>query len=279
MSDTPFPLRESELRIDGGIAEFTHLRPASRNALSDGLRADYAAMLDRVEGDAGIRALIITGSGGSFCAGGDVKGMHERLANPDPDVNSPAATRRRLQTAQAWLDRLRGLEIPVIAAVDGPAFGAGFSLALMADFVLASTRAAFCMSFLKVGAVPDFGAFHTLPRLVGLARAKELMLTARRLEAREAADWGLVLAVHDAERLLPEAHRMARRFLTAPPEALGLAKSLLHKSFDVDGRAMAELEAGAQALSMAAPYHADAVARFGRREPPRFDFEREEEPA
>jgi 2-(1,2-epoxy-1,2-dihydrophenyl)acetyl-CoA isomerase len=272
-------LRDSQLTLDNGVAEFTHLRAAARNALSDGLRADYGDLLDRIEGDTSVRALIITGSGGSFCAGGDVKGMRERLANSDPSVNSPAATRRRLHAAQAWLDRLRCLEIPVIAAVDGPAFGAGFSLALVADFVLASSRAEFCMSFLKVGAVPDFGAFHTLPRLVGLARAKELMLTARRMGASEAVEMGVALRVHDVEDLLPQARRLARRFLAAPPEALGLTKRLLHKSFEADYRVMAELEACAQAVCMATPYHAEAVARFARGERALFDWERMDDTA
>lgn len=259
------PLRDSELTLCDGVAEFIHMRPAARNALSDSLRLDYADMLDRIEGDRSVRALIITGSGGSFCAGGDVKGMHERLSNPDPQVNSPAATRRRLMAAQSWLDRLRGLTIPVIAAVDGPAFGAGFSLALQADFIVASTRAEFCMSFLKVGAVPDFGAFHTLPRIVGLARAKELMLTQRRVSATDAMAWGMVLAQHEPEALAAQAKALANSFLDAPPEAFELTKRLLHKAFDVDAQAMAELEAGAQAVCMAAPFHAQAVASFARR--------------
>ena len=136
-------LRESQLTVHDGIAEFSHQRPATRNVMSMELRADYKDMLTRVEGDPSIRVLIITGSGGCFCAGGDVKAMLARQSSGDPSRQSAAqVARSRLQgDHRGWLDRLRSLEVPVIAAVDGPAFGAGVSLCLMSDFTIASTRA------------------------------------------------------------------------------------------------------------------------------------------
>ncbi|MEO8249983.1 MAG: enoyl-CoA hydratase/isomerase family protein [Burkholderiales bacterium] len=277
MSKDTETLRESTLTVRDGVAEFSHQRPAARNALSDGLRADYTEMLDKIECDRQIRVLIITGSGGSFCAGGDVKAMQARIAGANQYEGSPYAMRRRVLSAHhGWLDRLRSLEMPVIAAVDGAAYGAGFSLALTADFVLASTRAKFCFAFAKVGAVADFGAFYTVPRLVGLAKAKDLMMTARRVEAAEALQLGLVHGVHEPDALLPEAHRMARRFLTGPHEALGMIKSTLNRSFDLDYRSMAELETSQQAIAMASAYHADAVARFSRGEPLAYDWDRDQ---
>ncbi len=270
-------LRESGLVVADGVAEFSHQRPATRNVMSMDLRADYKDMLVRVESDLSIRVLIITGSGGSFCAGGDVKGMLARQAGGDPSGQSVAQiARTRLQgDHRNWLDRLRSLEVPVIAAVDGPAFGAGVSLCLMADFTLASTRASFCSVFAKIGAVPDFGSLYTLPRVVGLAKAKELMMTARRFGPEEAKALGLVYAIHEPDALLGAAHRLAARLAQGPREALGMIKSSLNRSFDVDYQTMGEIEAHQQALAMCMPFHADAVARFVRREPLAYDWDRE----
>lgn len=267
-------LGESQLRIEGPVAEFSHQRPGSRNAMSMVLRQDYADMLERVIRDRDIRALILTGSGGSFCAGGDIKGMNERLQNPDPEFNSPDSTRRRLRDSHRWLTPLRELDLPVIAAVDGAAYGAGFGLALQADFVLASTRAAFCMSFSRVGAVPDYGALYTLPRIVGLAKAKDIMLTARRIDAEEALGLGIVHAVHAPEALLAEAHIFARKLCDGPREAAAMTKDMLNKSFETDYATMCSLEAYAQGVAMHTPYHAQAATRFASGKPGLYDWDR-----
>ncbi|MGJ7562229.1 enoyl-CoA hydratase/isomerase family protein [Variovorax sp. GB1R11] len=265
-------LRESQLSIeDDGVAVFTHQRPAARNALSIALRADYRDMLDHVEAERRVRALVLTGSGGSFSAGGDLK---SRQNNADPEFRSADAMRRRVQAGHGWIERLRSIEVPVIAAVDGPAVGAGFSIALAADFVLASTRAMFCMSFVKIGLVPDLGIFHFLPRAVGLPMAKELALTARRVSAAEGKQLGFVHTLHEPEALLPDALRFARRFVAGPREALGLTKSLLNRSFETPYATLAELEANAQAVASTAPYHAAAVDAFLRGEAPAYDWDR-----
>lgn len=274
MTASSLELQESALRIDGPVAEFSHQRPQSRNAMSMVLRDDYERMLDHLARRRDVRALILTGSGGSFCAGGDVKGMNERLSNPDPELNSPDAVRRRLQDSHRWLTPLRELDIPVIAAVDGAAYGAGFGLALQADFVLASTRAAFCMSFARMGAVPDYGALYTLPRLIGLARAKDVMLTARRIDAAEGQALGFVHAVHAPEVLLAQAHAFARKLCDGPREAAAMTKNLLNKSFETDYATMCSLEAYAQGIAMHTPYHAEAAARFTQGQPSAFDWDR-----
>ncbi len=268
-------LRDAQLSIEDGVAQFTHQRPAARNALSLDLREDYRDMLDRVQSDRGIRALVITGSGGSFCAGGDLKSLKERQASTDPEARSPDAMRRRIQNGHTWVERLRSLEIPVIAAVDGPAVGAGFSIALAADFILASTRAVFCMSFAKVGLVPDLGAFYFLPRAVGMPMAKELALTARRVSVTEGKQLGFVHSIYEAEVLQAEALRFARRFVAGPREAMGLTKSLLNKSFETPYATLADLEGQAQAIASTAPYHDDAVAAFLRGDPAAFDWDRQ----
>lgn len=266
-------MRESLLRIDGPVAEFSHQRPQARNAMSMVLREDYENMLGQVARNRDVRALIITGSGGSFCAGGDIKGMNERLQSADPELNSPDSTRRRLEDSHRWLTPLRELDVPVIAAVDGAAYGAGFGLALQADFILASTRAAFCMSFARVGAVPDYGALYTLPRVVGLAKAKEIMLTARRIDAQEAHGMGFVQAVHAPDVLLAEAHAFARKLCDGPREAAAMTKNMLNKSFETDYATMCSLEAYSQAIAMSTPYHADAARRFASGEPAPYDWD------
>ncbi|PVX70859.1 enoyl-CoA hydratase/isomerase family protein [Paraburkholderia unamae] len=266
--------RHATLSIEDGVAEFTHQRPAARNALSLELRADYADLVDTVERERDIRALILTGIGGSFCAGGDLKSMVE--ARERPETGSPEAIRRRVLEAHGWMQRLRNLEVPVIAAVDGPAAGAGFSLALAADFVLASSRAFFCMSFVKVGLVPDLGAAWLLPRAVGMAAAKELALTARKLGVEEAKALGIVHAIHSPETLALEARSFARRFVTSPREAMGLAKRLLNQSFETPYAPLAELECAAQALASSVPYHAEAIAAFLEGKPARYDWDRQQ---
>lgn len=274
MTSELIPLRAAQLLIENGVAQFSHQRPAARNALSTDLKEDYRDMLDRVQADRGIRALVITGSGGSFCAGGDLKAIRERQNGKDPDARSADAMRRRIQSEHTWLERLRSLELPVIAAVDGAAVGAGFSIALAADFILASTRAVFCMSFAKVGLVPDLGAFYFLPRAIGLPKAKELALTGRRVSATEGRQLGFVHSVHEPEALADEALGFARRFLAGPREAMGLTKNLLNRSFETPYATLAELEGQAQAIASTTPYHAEAVAGFVRGEPAAYDWDR-----
>lgn len=266
--------QQSRLSVgEDGVAVFEHLRGEARNPLGMALRADYAQMLDRIEGDARIRALVITGSGGHFCAGGDVKAMQARL--DDARQTTPAATRRRLLDLHSWLQRLRDLEIPVIAAVDGAAWGGGFALALCADFVLATPRASFCMVFLRVGALPDMGAIHLLPRAIGLPRAKELLMTGRQLTAKQAQRLGIVHSLHAPDALHDKALALARRFLPAPRVALGLTKQLTNRAYELDAHALAALEAAAQAICLAEPYHAEAVKRFVARAPMSYDWERD----
>lgn len=275
MAADTITLRDARLSIEDGIATFTHIRPQRRNPLSLELRADYIDMLDRVEADRGIRALILSGEGGAFCAGGDLRSLQERMASDDPEINGPDAMRRRIVSVHSWFDRLRNLEMPVIAAVDGPAAGAGMSIALAADFILASTRASFTMSFVKIGLVPDMAAFYTLPRIVGMSMAKELMMTARRLGAEEAQRLGIVHALHAPETLAAQALQFAHRFDGASRHALAQTKRLLHKSFETPYATLMELEANAQAVAAATPEHARAVRGFMAGAPAAFDWDRQ----
>jgi 2-(1,2-epoxy-1,2-dihydrophenyl)acetyl-CoA isomerase len=254
-------------RVEQGVGVLTLHRPDKRNALDLAMREEISDVVLRVRREAEVKALVITGAGGAFCAGGDLSA----LAGERMDA---AAARQRIRDLHVWFPELVNLEKPVIAAVDGPAFGAGFMLALCADFVLASPRARFCAVFVRIGLVPDLGGFWLLPRVVGLQRAKELAMTGRTVDAEEARRLGIVLEVHPEEALLARAMAFAGRFRHASTAALGMAKSAMNQSYNLDQRALAELEAYAQALAITSAEHGEAVRRFLDKQPLPFDWDR-----
>ena len=246
--------------VADGVATLTLNRPAQQERARRGRCARaWRSASHEIERDRAVRAVVLTGSGGAFCAGGDLRGI--RSAELDND-----GWRQRMKDAHAWLARLLSLDRPVIAAVDGPAFGAGFSLALAADFIVASPRARFCLSFMRLGLVPDFGAFHTLPRIVGVQRAKELMLSAREVSADEAKALGIVLELAPQDQLLQRAQALAASFVHASPLAVSLVKRALAAGADRpahDARARSR-RAGPVLRQRAAQ---GAVARFLDKQP------------
>ena len=251
--------------VQSGVALLTMSRPEARNALSAEMKSGFAAIVPAIAADASIRAVVLTGAGGAFCAGGDLRGMQEVRAGM-----SIQAWRDRMREVQPWLRALIELDRPVIAAVDGPAFGAGFSLALAADFVVASPRAKFCMSFMRVGLVPDFAAMYSLPRVVGVQRAKELMLSAREVDATEALKLGLVMEVVAQDQLLVRARALAQSFVGASALGVRLVKQGLAMALATDLRSALADEADHQALCFVSQEHVDAVQRFLDKEPPNF---------
>ncbi|QHE83940.1 enoyl-CoA hydratase/isomerase family protein [Hydrogenophaga sp. BPS33] len=259
-------------QVDGAVATLSLDRPEARNALSLQMRAELDDVLPRLKAEAGkgIKALILTGANGHFCAGGDVKAQAARAAG---DKGTLMEGRARLREAHPRLIELANLDMPVIVAVDGAAAGAGFSLALTGDFVLASERAFFVQSFGKLGLVPDWNSLYLLPRLVGLQKAKELVFTARRLPAHEAMALGIVHSVHKPEDLMAVARRMARKLAQASPAAIALSKNILNQSLHLDNRAVLEMEAMAQTIARDTDFHREAVRRFAAREPALFDWD------
>jgi 2-(1,2-epoxy-1,2-dihydrophenyl)acetyl-CoA isomerase len=249
--------------VHEGVATLTLNRPAQRNALDEAMRNGIAQAVHALRADRNVRALVITGAGGAFCAGGDLRS----IAAAPPDG---AAWRARMQGAHAWLRLLIELDKPVVAAVDGPAYGAGFGLALAADIVVASARARFCLSFMRLGLVPDFGTLYTLPRIVGVQRAKELMLSAREVAADEALALGIAAEVVAPERVLARAQALARSFVGASPLAVSLVKRALAAAPQASLDTMLETEAQAQALCATSAEHRDAIARFLDKQPAAF---------
>jgi len=250
----------------GSTGLLTMASPATRNAFTPELREGIASAVAAVRADPDVRALVITGSGGHFCAGGDIRGMAGEPADG-------AVWRQRMHAIQQWMNDLLTLDRPVIAAVDGAAYGGGFSLALTADFVLATPRARFCLSFMKLGLVPDCGVIYTLPRIVGMQRAKELMLSAREVSAREAKDLGIVMELHEPEHLLPRALALAASFDGASP----LATSLIKRALSDPGQlaAVLDAEANAQALAFGSAYTQAAVRGFLDKQQPAFQWPQE----
>jgi 2-(1,2-epoxy-1,2-dihydrophenyl)acetyl-CoA isomerase len=255
-----------QLDRQGSTAVLTLNSPATRNAFTPEIREGLSAAVASVRTDPAVRALVITGAGGHFCAGGDIRSMSGATMEG-------AAWRERMHGTQRWMAELLTLDKVVIAAVDGAAYGAGFSLALAADFVLASTRARFCMSFMRLGLVPDCGAFYTLPRRVGKQRATELMLSAREVPATEARELGIAMELHEPEQLLPRALALAASMAGAS----ALATSLVKRAMSDPGElaALLDCEANAQALAFGSGYTQDAVRRFLDKQAPAFQWPKE----
>lgn len=246
------------------VATLTLDSPANRNALGAAMRVELAEAVQTVRRDRSIRALVITGAGGQFCSGGDLRNM----AGAQLDSQG---WRERMQDLHGVVHALITLDRPVIAAVDGAAYGAGFGLALTADFVVATPRVRFCMSFMRVGLAPDFGAMYTLPRIVGTQRAKELMLSAREVGAEEALRLGIVMELQPPEQLLGRAQALARSFTGASPTAVSVVKRALAAG-GPDLATMLALEADGQAAAFGTAAHREAVARFLAKEPPLFQW-------
>lgn len=243
-----------------GVALLTLNEPKSMNALSASIKAALAAAIDRAMASETVRCLLLTGSGNAFCAGGDIRAMSQR---------EPMAVRERLNAAYRWVRQLTQGDKPVVGAVNGVAAGAGLSLALMCDVVLASEEAVFKSGFSGLGAVPDLGLGYLLPRAVGLAMAKDLLLTGRALQAREALACGLVSrVVPHAE--LPEAALEAARGIAAGPVSLQLTRELLNQGLDCSFEAFLGHEALAQAAAFGTRDFDEGVKAFLDRRTPAF---------
>jgi 2-(1,2-epoxy-1,2-dihydrophenyl)acetyl-CoA isomerase len=250
--------------VHEGIAEIVLNQPERRNALDPSMRAQLVDAVQAIQRDQQVRAVILTGAGGHFCAGGDLRALATAALDNEGWL-------RRFQDMNDWVRDLISLDRPVIAAVDGMATGAGLSLALTADLVLATPRARFSASFLRVGLVPDCGCFYTLPRVVGVQRAKELMLSAREIGVQEALDLGIVMEIVSPEELNSRARVIASSFINASPLAVSLIKRNLSPQGGELG-ALLDVEAQAQALAMGSAGHRTAVNRLLEKQAPPFNW-------
>lgn len=256
-----------DIRVSGGVATLTLNRPQAFNAIDAALREALHSAVRRLADDDAVQVLIVTGAGGNFCSGGDVKTMGT--------MTDAAQGRERVLALQPLVRALLGLEKPLIAAVEGVAFGAGLGLALTADFLVAAQGARFCCSFGRVGLVPDFAAAFTLPRIVGLRRAKELVLSACEFDAAQASQWGMASEVTAQGGALQRAEELAALLVQGSPMAFALAKRMLTASQHSDTEHMLSMEVECQGAAFASDWHAQAAQAFRARQPPRFRWPRD----
>lgn len=259
-------MKAVDYAFDNGVATLTLNRPEAKNALGPAMADELGDLLARIRANESVRVVVITGAGGAFCAGGDVKAMGGGAERTPEQRRAGMARYTRICTELLALDR------PVIAAVDGVAFGAGFSIALMCDIVLVSDRAKLCMVFQRIGLIPDMGAYYTLPRVVGLQRAKELIFSARVVDAVEAKHLGIAMEIVPADDLAARANAIAQSFVGASALAMSISKRALQSSLGSDLQTLLDIESAGQALASNSDYAKEAVRRFAAREAAQFQW-------
>ncbi|MCF7550828.1 enoyl-CoA hydratase/isomerase family protein [Pseudonocardia sp. WMMC193] len=247
---------------DGAVAVITLNKPDKLNALDHTMRAELAERAAQAQADPAVRAVVLTGAGRAFCAGGDITAMNER---PDP-----AQARTWMRSATDCTLALLAVEKPLIVAINGVAAGVGFSITLTGDVRLAAEGSRMIASFANVGLVPDGGGLWLLSRMVGLHRAKEMFLFAETLEATRAEQLGLVRDIHPPAELLPAAMAMAHGLAAGPTRAFGLGKALAHRSVSGDLETYLELELAHQTLAMGSADHLEGITAFLEKRAPRF---------
>jgi 2-(1,2-epoxy-1,2-dihydrophenyl)acetyl-CoA isomerase len=256
---------ELRLEVTDRVATITLDRPDALNALTVPLKEELLAALRQAGSDPAVRAIVLTGAGRAFCAGQDLR---ERL---EPGV-APLDVEIRERYNPVIL-AMRRLEKPIVGAINGIAAGAGASLAFACDLRIAAEGASFLLAFGRVGLIPDSGATWLLPRLVGAAKAAELALIATPLSAADAERLGLVARVVPVESVVGEARAVATHLAEMAPRAVALTKRALEASWTASLEEQLELEAELQGIAGATADHAEGIAAFMEKRPPRFTGE------
>lgn len=253
-----------DIKREGAVALITMNRPETRNAISDDDAVQAVVeMCDKLNHDMSVRAAVLTGAGPSFSSGGNLKTLRDKMGSGlGEPVQSRYAYRDGIQRVPLALG---SLEVPIIAAVNGPALGAGNDLACLCDIRIASEQAVFAATFVKLGLIPGDGGAWLLPRVVGMSRACELAFTGDTIDARQALDWGLVSQVVPADALLPTAMELAQRIARNPGHALRMTKRLLRESVHARMDTILEMSAGFQAIAHHTSEHEAALDAFLKR--------------
>jgi enoyl-CoA hydratase/carnithine racemase len=250
----------------GGVFWLTLNRPDKFNAVSAEMYSELALAIDEMERTAEFRVLVITGAGRAFCAGGDINELLQA-------GKSVEAAQERVKKSHRVAARWRMMRQPIIAAVNGDAVGAGCGLAMSADLRIASEKARFGLTFLKVGLAPDMGSVYNAVRLAGISKAMEMTLLSDIVDAREAERIGLVNKVVPSDQLTAIAREWAERLAKAPSLAVGLTKAALYKSQSMDFHAEIDDEANAQSICLNSSDAREGLAAFLEKRPPVFGKE------
>jgi 2-(1,2-epoxy-1,2-dihydrophenyl)acetyl-CoA isomerase len=256
MSDSPVLYQ-----VDGAVATITLNRPDVLNALNTALMLALREAVTAASDDAAVRAVIVTGAGRGFSAGAD-------LASSSGGTGNAGTTLR--ERYHPVILAMRAMPKPIISAVNGVAAGAGMSIAMAGDIILAGRSASFLQAFSKIGLVPDAGSTWFLPRYVGDVRARALAILADRISATDAQNFGLVWQVHDDADLMPKAREMADRLAAMPTRAYAMIKQALNDSHQRDLATQLELEADLQVQAGQTEDFREGVAAFLQKRPPQF---------
>jgi len=253
------------LDFDGQVAILKLDHQEVMNAVSVDMLGGLSEALDAIEDrKAEVRCVVLTGAGRAFCTGANLQGRKDQT----PSRSNAGST---LETAyHPFLRRLRNLHCPIVTAVNGPAAGAGMSLALMGDIILCARSSYFLQAFRRIGLVPDCGSTWLLPRLIGKARSVELSLMGERLPAEKALEWGLVNRVHDDGSLIEEAMKTAHELANGPTVALGLIRKLYWESLENSFEDQLNLECQSQRLAGATDDFKEGVTAFLEKRPAKF---------
>ncbi|HEX7968672.1 MAG TPA: 2-(1,2-epoxy-1,2-dihydrophenyl)acetyl-CoA isomerase PaaG [Stellaceae bacterium] len=247
-----------------GVGTLTLNRPERLNSFNARMHEEVAAVLGTIERDAAIRALLLTGAGRGFCAGQD---LNLRDAGNAADFDAGAALERYYNPL---IRRLRSLKKPIVAAVNGPAAGAGANIAFACDIVIAARSASFLQAFCRLGLVPDAGGTWFLPRLAGYARAMGMAMLGEPLPAETAAQWGLIWKVVEDDKLMAEARGLATRLAQGPTVGLGLIKEIMNRSLENGLDAQLDLERDLQRAAAKSEDFREGVAAFLEKRSARF---------
>ena len=226
-------------QVDDSVAKITLNSPAKLNAFEVTLINDLIFAMQEAEEDPNVKVIVLTGAGKAFCAGGDVSYMLSLNLESAYDY---------VKIGKKLVDAMTGTSKPIIAAVNGFAMGAGLSLALLSDIVIASDKAVFGAAFINIGLMPDCGLLYYLPRVVGIRAAKELTLTGRNFDAQEALRLGVVNQVVDADQLEETVEKLSKKMATGPAAAMALTKSMMNSGLDMNIDGFMKNEALAQAM-------------------------------
>lgn len=251
--------------VEQGVMTITLNRPDRLNSFNDLMHQQLAACLTQAERDDNVRCLLITGAGRGFCAGQDLNDRNVDPSGPAPDLGLSVE-----RFYNPLVRRLAALPKPVIAAVNGVAAGAGATLALGCDIVLAARSANFVMAFSKLGLVPDCGGSWFLPRVAGRARAMGLTLLGEKLSAEQAAQWGMIWQLVEDAELADTSRQLARHLATQPTFGLGLIKKALQVSETNGLDAQLDLERDYQRLAGRSDDYREGVSAFLTKRPPQF---------